>query len=278
MTRSPVPPAAVALAVLGGGVALPARAAAEPAPLPAAEPYETLIEGKLELEQRVDAVPVRVAPAGAVGGAWSLRAELATELRHGLTDRLELGASLALRQDASPERPTLRLAGFAQRARLRLAESGDLPVDAALQVAIAEHHDGIALAERLVLSRREGRLLVLANFEVAQQYDSPAHEWKHGYLPAGGVAYELSPRITVGAEYWARGRFDRPRLAAAAVDDPDDPRDRVYHYAGPALLLQRGRVWLAAGAHVRLDRLASSAPPGDPFGRLWIRARLGLEL
>jgi hypothetical protein len=277
MTRTPAFAAAVACTVLGG-VAPPAPAAAEPHPLVIAEPYETLIEDKLEVEQRVDAVPVRVAPIGAGSAAWSLRAELATELRHGLTDRLELGVSLALRQDASPERPTLRLAGFAQRARLRLAESGDLPVDAAIQVSLAEHHDGIALAQRLVLSRREGRLAVLANFEVAQQYDSPAHEWKHGYLPAGGVAYELSPRVTVGAEYWARGRFDRSRVAAAAVDDPDDPRDRIYHYAGPALLLQSGRVWLAVGAHVRLDRLTSSAAAGDPFGRLWIRARLGLEL
>ena len=274
MTR---PPALAALAVL----AAPALAAADPRPLPIAEPYETLVEGKLELEQRVDVVPVRVAretPDGTLDGVWSLRSDLSSELRHGWSDKLELGVSFAVRQDASPRTPSLRLVGFGQRARYRLAEAGDLPVDAAIQVAVAEHHDGIALAQRLVLSRREGALVVLANLEVEQQYFFPTGEWKHAYLPAGGVAYELSPRITVGAEYWARGRFDRPRGGEVAVDDPDDPRDRVYHYAGPAVMLQSGRVWIAAGAHLRLDRIASSGAAGDPFGKLWFRARLGIEL
>lgn len=262
-------------------VAAPALASADPRPLPIAEPYETLIEGKLELEQRVDAVPVRVAretAEGTLDGVWSLRSDLSSELRHGFTDKLELGVSFTVRQDASPRTPSLRLVGFGQRARYRLAESGDLPVDAAIQVAVAEHHDGIAFAQRLVLSRRFDALVVLANFEVEQHYVYPTGEWKHAYLPAGGVAYELSPRLTVGAEYWARGRFDRARGGAAAADDPDDPGDRVYHYAGPAVLLQSGRVWLSAGAHVRLDRITTSAAVGDPFGKLWFRALLGLEL
>jgi len=258
----------------------PAAASANPRPLPMSQPYETLVEDKLELEQRVDAVPVRLLPdttQGVLDDAWGLRSELATELRLGWSDRLELAVSLGARQDAGPA-PSLRLAGFGQRARLRLSEAGDWPVDLALQVTAAEHHDGLGAAERLIASWRHDTLLVLANFEVEHRYGTTTREWQHTYLPSGGIGVEISPRVSVGAEYWARGRFDRPRAGPLAIDDPDDPGTRVLHYAGPAVLVQQGRLWLAAGADVRLDLLARSAPVGDRFGRLWVRALLGLEL
>jgi len=254
---------------------------ANPRPLPMSQPYETLVEDRLELEQRVDAVPVLLAPVttdGASGTVWSLRSELSTELRIGWSDRLELGVSLGLRQDASLGTPSLRLAGFGQRARLRLAEAGDWPIDVALQVAIAEHHDGSGAAERVIASWRRDALLVLANFEVEQRYGSPGDAWTHTYQPSAGVGYELTPRVNVGVEYWARGRLDPAGSGPPGADDPEDPGDRVLHYAGPAVLVQRGRLWLAAGVHARLDRIAKGAPADDRFGKLWVRALLGLEL
>jgi hypothetical protein len=245
------------------------------------QPFETLVEDKLELEQRVDAVPVRLPRGttdGTQGGVWSLRADLSTELRIGWSDRLELAAQVGIRQDASPRTPSLRLAGFGQRARLRLAEAGDWPVDVAVQVALGELHDGLSAAERVIASWRSGPLVVLANFEVEQRYGAPSGEWRHAYLPIAGVGYELTPRVAVGAEYWARGRFDRPRTGPAVLDDPDDPGGSVFHYAGPAAFVTRGRLWVAAAAHVRLDRIAEGAPAGERFGRLWVRALIGLEL
>jgi len=268
-------------AALAAPAALPDLASANPRPLPMSEPYETLVEDKLELEQRVDAVPVRIAretTEGTLSGTFRLRSELATEVRIGWTDRLELAVSFAIRQDAGARTPSLRLAGFGQRARLRLAEAGDWPVDVALQVAVGELHDGISAAERLIVSWRRDALAVSANFEVDQRYGSPDGAWKHAYRPTAGVTYELRPGISVGAEYWARGRFDRVSPGLPVVDDPDDPGSRVLHYAGPAALVQRGRLWLAAGAHVRLDRVTSGAPVDDRFGKLWVRALLGLEL
>jgi hypothetical protein len=265
-------------AALGAALAAPAAASASPRPLPMSEPYETLVEDKLELEQRVDAVPVRVEPQVPEGGSLRLRSELATELRLGWSDRLELGVSIGLRQDAAPTAPPLRLAGFGQRARLRFAEAGDWPVDVALQVALAEHHDGVSAAERAIVSWRYGGLHALANFEVGQRYGSPGGEWRHAYLATGGVGYEVVPGYSIGAEYWVRGRLDQARSGPVLVDDPDDPGAEVLHYAGPAAFVQRRRLWLAAGAHVRLDRLASSAPVGDRFGELWVRVLVGLEL
>jgi hypothetical protein len=268
-------------ALLHAALLAPAVAAADPRPLPMSQPYETVVEDKLELEQRIDAVPVRLAPVTAQGApdtAWSLRSELSTELRLGWSDRLELGVSLGVRQDAGPQTPSLRLAGFGQRARLRFAEAGDWPVDVALQVAVAEHHDGLGAAERLIASWRHDAILVLANFEVEQRYGAVTGEWTHAYRPTAGISFELTPRVSIGAEYWARGRFDQPRAGPPGIDDPDDPGDEVFHYAGPAVLAQRGRFWLSAGVDVRLDRLARSAPVDDRFGRLWVRALLGLEL
>jgi hypothetical protein len=290
MPRAPRRSASAAIAVIAalraGAVAgiaavLSPAAAAEPRPLPMSQPFETLVEDKLELEQRVDAVPVRLAretTEGTLDGVWSLRSELSTELRLGWSDRLELAASVGIRQDASPRTPSLRLAGFGQRARLRLTEAGDWPVDVAVQVALGELHDGLSAAERVIASWRTGPLVVLANFEVEQRYGSPNGEWKHAYLPTAGVGYELTPRVAIGAEYWARGRFDRPRPGPAVLDDPDDPSGSVFHYAGPAAFVTRGRLWVAAAAHVRLDRIADGAPVGDRFGKLWVRALLGLEL
>jgi hypothetical protein len=263
------------------GLGAPLAASASPRALPMSQPYETLVEDKLELEQRADVVPVRserLAPDGTLDGVWSLRAELATELRIGWSDRLELGVSFGFRQDPDPRPPSLRLAGLGQRARLRLAEAGDWPADVALQVAITEHPDGVSAAERLIVSWRSGALHVLANVEVEQRYGWPDGAWRHAYRPTAGVAYEVVPNVSVGAEYWARGRFDRPDEGPAAIDDPDDPGDRVLHYAGPAALVQRGRLWVSIGAGLRLDAIAHAAPAGDPFGRLWVRALLGLEL
>jgi hypothetical protein len=85
----------------------------------------------------------------------------------------------------------------------------------------------------------------------------------------------VSPRLSVGAESGARGRFDEQ--TAAAGDDADSPRATV-HFAGPTLLLQGKKAWISAGAYARLDRLADGAATGDPFGKLWIRTIVGIDL
>lgn len=259
----------------------PASAPASPRPLPMSHPFETLVEDQLEIEQRVDAVPVRV-PAVLAGGpveGFRLRADLETELRLGWSDRLELGASFVVRQDAGAG-ASLQLGGFAQRARLRLAEAGDWPVDVALQVSLAQHTDGVGGAERAIVSWRTGALHVLGNFEVEQRYASPGDEWRHAFTATGGVDFEIAPGYAIGAEYWARGRLDAVREAgsAGAPGDPSDPGDEVHHYAGPAVHVQRGRLWVSAGAHLRLDRPADIALVGEPFGKVWVRALIGLAL
>ena len=47
---------------------------------------------------------------------------------------------------------------------------------------------------------------------------------------------------------------------------------------GLTLLLQGKKAWIAVGAYARLDRLADGAATGDPFGKLWIRTLVGIDL
>ena len=270
-------PAAVAAAALAA-LAAPGDARANPRPLPFTYPYQTLPEGTLELEQYVDLIPVRVArelPDGTTEGVFSVRSELQTELEYGLTDRLEVALYFAFSQGASATAPFLQFKGLKQRAHYRFAELGEWPVDVGVYLELAEGHSELEFEEKLLLSRRFGAFEVAANLWAEQEWYFQTRETKYIYNPTAGVTYEVSPRLSVGAEYWARGRFDEQ--TAAAGEDSDSPRATV-HFAGPTLLLQGKKAWIAAGAYARLDRLGDGAATGDPFGKLWIRTIVGIDL
>jgi hypothetical protein len=262
----------------------PLQAWATPRPLPYSYPYMTLPRGKLELEQYVDLVPVRIARELASGdreAVWSLRSVLQTELEIGLTDRLEGALYFAFRQTAGTA-PALRFDGLKQRLRYRFAEAGDWPVDLGIYLEVAELHNEIEIEEKILLSRRLGPITVDANLWVEQEYYFQDGEMKYLYNPTLGASLELRPSLMVGLEYWARGRFDAvapvtspgPEDAAASTDVPDGAR----HYFGPTVLVQTGEYFLSLGAYLRLDHLDRSIGVGDAFGRTWIRVLAGVGL
>ena len=247
---------------------LPWLALANPRPLPYSYPYETLAAQKFEIEQYADLVPVRVArenPDGTLSGVFSLRSVLQTELEYGITDRLELGWYFVFQQGASAAEPTLRFEGVKQRLRLRLAEEGEWPINVGLYLETAEFHDELEVEEKLLLSKRLGSVNLVANLWVAQEYAFQTNETELLYNPTLGATYEFSPHLIVGAEYWARGAFGE------SLAD-------TKHYLGPTLLLQSGEVWLSAGTYFRLDRLGSNLEVDDPYGKLWVRALIGIGL
>jgi hypothetical protein len=260
--------------------AAPANAVANPRPLPFSYPYETLPEQALELEQYVDMIPVRVVrelPDGTTEGVVSLRSQLQTELEYGLTDRLEVALYFTFRQGGSATAPLLRFQGLKQRARYRFKEHGEWPINVGLYLEVAELHDELELEEKILLSRRFGPVNVVANLWVEQEWSFQTEEIKHIYNPTLGVSYELSPRLSLGAEYWLRGRFDSDR-GPTDMDGEADATTTAVHYAGPTLLLQSKKVWLAVGAYARLDQLGTGVAMGDPFGKLWVRTLLGIDL
>ena len=225
--------------------ALSTSAHANPHPLPFSYPYETLPESKLEVEQYTDLVPVRVERdnAGMTDRVWGLGAVMTTEIEFGITDRLEAGFYFQFQQDATGGTPGLRFDGLKQRLRYRFAETGELPVDMGVYVEISELHDEIELEEKILLQKRFGKVDVIANLWVEQEWYWIADEVKLLYNPTLGATVDVTPGVTVGAEYWVRGRFDSP----SAVTGEDDAR-LARHYLGPTLTLQKCDYWLEVGA------------------------------
>lgn len=257
---------------------VPAWAAASPRPLPFTYPYDTLPAGQLEVEQYADLVPVRVArenPDGTLDGVYGVRSVLQTELEYGLTNRLEVGWYFQFRQGASADTPFLQFSGVKQRLRVRFAEAGEWPVDVGVYLELAEFHDELEFEEKILLAKRIGAINVAANLWVEQEYYFQTGEVKYIYNPTAGASFEITPRFMVGIEYWARGRFDSvPDSASATGDAPT----RARHYLGPTFLAQQGKVFFSLGAYARLDGIADSAQVGDPYGKIWIRTLIGIEL
>jgi hypothetical protein len=266
----------VALGFIG---TLATTASANPRPLPFSYPYETLPQGKVEVEQYMDFVPVRVEREkldGTLEGVWSVRSVLTTELEWGITDRLEAGFYFQFRQGASGTTPFLRFDGVKQRLRYRFAETGELPVDIGIYLEIAEFHNELEFEEKLLLSKRLGDVVLVANLWVEQEWYFQDSTTKYIYNPTVGASYEITPRFHVGLEYWARGRFDD--TSDDPVNDGSDAPTQAHHYLGPTFLYQQGSLFISLGAYVRLDDFGDSAVVNDPFGKLWIRSIIGVEL
>jgi hypothetical protein len=262
--------------LLACGLAAPA-ARANPHPLPYSYPYQTLPQGKVEIEEIADIVPVRVSREkldGTRDAVTALRYQLQTELELGLSDRLELGLYFAFRQGATADTPALRFEGMKQRLRYRFAEEGDLPIDIGVYLEVAEFYNEVELEQKLLLSRRFGYLTAVANLWVEQEYYFQDKEWKLIYNPTAGAVYEFSPSFMLGLEYWARGRFDD--AAAAAGDAGADSPSGARHYLGPTFLLQSGEAWWSTGVYARLDHFSEDAVADDPYGKVWIRTMVGL--
>ena len=262
-------------------VALTAPATANPRPLPFSYPYVTLPEGSLEVEQYIDLIPVRVArelPDGTLEGVTSVRSQLTTEIEYAITDRLEVGLYFAFRQGASAGTPFLRFQGLKQRARYRFAEVGEWPVDVGIYLEIAEFHDELEFEEKILLSRSFGGITMVANLWIEQEWYFQTGDTKYIYNPTVGGSTDLLPWLQVGAEYWARGRFDSTDGDLIGATGSTDAPTRTLHYAGPTVLVQAEKVWLSVGAYARLDNLGTAPIVNDPYGKLWVRAIVGIDL
>ncbi len=268
----------VVAAAAGTALLTPFPALATTRALPFSYPYETLPRGKVEVEQYTDLVPMRVArerPDGTQEGVFTFRSVLQSEIEYGLTDRAELAFYFVFQQNASPDAPALQFHGLKQRLRLRLSEAGQWPVNVGLYFEVAEFHDEIEFEQKLLLSRRLGRVNLIANLWVEQEFYFQTSERKFVYNPTAGATFEVSPRFIVGAEYWGRGRFDSsaPRtLPGGSTDAPPTTR----HYLGPTAMVQAREIWLSVGAYLRLDGIRNGFEVGEPFGRVWVRALIGV--
>jgi hypothetical protein len=273
--RAPFPTFGLAVALLIASFS--SAALATPRPLPFSYPAETLPKESLELEQIVDVVPVRVAREEVAGSkaVTSLRWELLTEFEYGLTDKVEIALYFAFRQAASATSPYFQFRGIKQRVRWEISDQSYWPLGLGVYGEIAEYHDELEFEEKILLSRHFGPIGVQVNLWVEQEYYFQDDDWRFIYNPTAGGYYEFSPHFTLGAEYWARGRFGGGGTATAAAEDAPNT---TKHYAGPTAMLQRGEYFVSAGGYLRLDHLSESVGVGDAWGRFYGRLMLGLHL
>lgn len=274
--RSARPPLVIAFmtSLLGTVPAL-----ATPRPLPFSYPHQTLFEGEAEIEQYADLIPVRVEREDDDGtrAVTSVRSELVTEFEYGITDRLELGLYMEFRQGASAQTPAMRFQGLKQRLRYRFADEGEWPIDVGVYGEVAEFHNEFEFEQKLLLSKRLGRVGLVTNLWVEQEYYFQLEEWKYVYNPTAAVTFEISPSVIVGAEYWAHGRFDEEDDAATEDEGLVD-LSGTRHYLGPTLMLQGGGHFVALAPYFRLDSLGDRLEPGDPWGKVWFRLLVGIGL
>jgi hypothetical protein len=281
-----------ALAVAAALFALPARA--NPRPLPFSYPYETLAEGAMEVELYTDMTPLRVQadPTDPTKGRlWEPYYYLQTEFEYGITDRFELGLYQVFEVNPQPGGGNVfSFDGMKARIRTRLAEAGEWPVDVGLYFEVVDFHDEFELEQKIILARRFGRLRVMSNLWIEEEFERPFEDSPHRgelevfFNPTLGATYELSPRVQVGAEYWTRGRFGKDDDTPPPTDPAEAEAQRIarrndefHHFLGPTFHYNMGRAWLSAGLYAHLND-ANKPQPGEIYGPWWGRFVLGIDL
>lgn len=231
---------------------LPSSAAANPRPLGFTYMYGTTPEGQLEVEQYIDVQPLEL-DDGAGGTDTRLQFDLQTELELGLSDHWELGFYLVGRQPA--DGPFV-FRGLKQRVRGRFAEEGELPIDLGVYLEVVEYNDRIELEQKLILQKRFGSLLALANLSFEQEIPFDGGEVEVVFNPSAGLAWSPTPALSLGLEYRLDGEL-------AELGEAD-------HYLGPVLMLVKGEYFATLGAYAHLA--------GESEGDVWVRCILGIGL
>jgi hypothetical protein len=241
-----------------------------------------LAKGSLEVEMYTDVNPLRVAadPADpSAGNMWSLGYQLQTEFEYGLTDRVELGFYQVF--EASPQpggNNALLFDGLKWRARTRLAEANEWPVDVSLYLELETMHDELALEGKVNLQKRLGPVRLLSNLWAEEAFVRPLDTKAHGreaefiINPTLGASLEVTPTFQPGLEYWARGQ-----LRASGDTAQERENSRVHHFLGPTVHLNFGRLWWSGGLYANLNSV-HRPEPGDDYGPVWFRSVIGLDL
>lgn len=228
-----VRPMRLAVAALAAApmAALPVAAGAAERPYAFVQGASTLPESGLELESWFGEAKPRTGPAS---WDWWLGPVA------GVTDRIEVGLFAILGQDGAAQRAPEALALESLRLQLSwaLADRGAWPVDVRLRL---EASQGVG-PERssvwlwAIAARDLGRFNATANLAGWLELEDPVER----YLDwLAGVSYELARGVRLGAELHGSTELGKESTV----------------FAGPALALGRGRVWVSSamgfglGAH-----------------------------
>jgi hypothetical protein len=253
----------------------PRAARATARPLPFTYTTDTLAEGAIELEQYADVTPVRAQSSSTGAPVWYGATQFQTEIEYGITNRLELGLYFVYVPSPgdgyTSTAPMTEGTGVKQRLRYVFADPGAWPVDVGLYGELVENDHEVELEAKVLLQRRFGNLRVDANLWAEYEvYYAPQKDLVLD--PTLGATYQITPTVHVGAEGWARVEYPDPA-----------PHPRPYSvgpagYVGPTLLLDFGHLWWSTGLYGRVTETAHTMQPGEPYGPVWARTVVGIEL
>jgi hypothetical protein len=161
--------------------------------------------------------------------------------------------------------------GVKERVRYVFADPGEWPVDVGVYGELVENDHEFEVEAKLLLQRRFGKLRVATNLWA--EYELYYQPQKDLVLnPTLGATYEVTPAVHLGAEGWLRAEFPDPA-----------PHPRPYSvgpavYVGPTVLVNFGRLWWTTGIYGRVSEVDHVMQPGEPYGPLWARMIVGMDL
>jgi hypothetical protein len=185
--------------------------------------YGTLAKGNAEIEFYQTAVMKNKDVRSASDWTQQL------ELEYGVTDHFDVGIYQVYEQAAGST--ALTYAGFKFKARYRIAEKNELPVDVLLYLEHEESTvEGNAIEGKLILAKDLGRFNLAYNQIYERRYETGKGE--HEY--AAGVSYEVVPWLHIGVE--SKGSYTEGEFSA-----------------GPTLAWMGNRIWANLGALFALN-------------------------
>ena len=270
----------VAAAAASIATAMTSSAAATPRPLPFTYTTETLAPGEVEIEEYADLTPVKaLAPVTVDDPATAhpvfyLASQFQTEFEIGLLERLELGLYLVYVPEPAGLTSTASLTettGVKQRLRYVFADPGAWPIDVGVYGELVEGDTEAEFEGKILLQRRFGKLRLASNLWAEyEKYYTPGSTI--ALNPTLGATWEITPAVHVGAEGWMRVEFPNP------VVHPREFGSGPAGYVGPTFMLDFGKAWWSFGVYARVTDVGYSLKPGDPFGAVWGRSVIGLNL
>jgi len=251
------------------------EAAANPRPLPMTYTSETMPKGGAELEAFIDLTPLRALSSSEGTPTWYLASTFQAEFDYAFTDRIEFALYLTLVPDPGDAYTSTAILtegnGAKQHVRWSLAPPGEWPIDVNLFTQLVENHRAFEIAAKVILQRRFGALRVASNitFEEELYYNS---DKDHELEISLGATYEIFPQLHFGLEGWSHTEWPDPAPAVR----PYGIGPHVY--LGTTVMFTFGRFFYTCGGYVRVTDFDHGMQPGEPYGAIWMRAILGIEL
>jgi hypothetical protein len=243
--------------------------------LPFTYTTETLAEGELEVEQFVDLTPVKGLD-GLDNATWYAGTQFQTEFEYGITDRLELGLYVVYVPTPAEfvqVAPMTEVTGAKERLRYVFADPGAWPIDVGVYGELVEGQTEAEIEAKILLQRRIGKLRIDTNLWAEYELYYATSQKDIVLNPTLGATYEITPAVHLGAEGWMRVEFPNP---APSPRPPLALGPAVY--VGPAVLFNFGKLWWSTGLYARVTEVDHTMQPGEPYGPVWMRTIIGLNL